>query len=416
VMFEKLTYTISNSMGKCSEEHSRRSYTPFSAEKSLAPYNIVIYDCGDDRKHLNDTARPFIRSYNSLQKRRDRRKDYEDDYVAALEDGRACFGKGDKKEKPFHSDVIQIGNRDDLGVTDSDFDVKVWRQYRLEGKEKEAASYVKKHLNTDPKVQEAIQILKEVAEEIAAGKYSNILVHGLIIHADEPNGTPHLDFRYSIFTENESRGVPWRISDNKGLAKMGFVTEKKKGDGKDDQEVYTALQKFRESVNSRIEEKMKEHGWDRKYIHEHRKHLSTAQYVAERTLADSEQKAKEMIDEAEVLFDEYMEEIETRKRKLEKEKQEFIEMRKNLSEFLSSDIAEKAYREYAAEQIKISAVDSLARQKKKRGGKISAPKPELGLELDHIDRQLGTINYNVEDEFDEFVDDERSDAYEREKY
>ena len=156
--------------GSTPEEHSRRSYTPFSAEKYLAPYNIVIYDCGDDRKHLNDTARPFIRSYNSLQKRGNRRKDYEDDYVTALEDGRACYGKGDKKEKPFHADVIQIGNRDDLGVTDRDFDVGVWRRYRLDGKEKEAASYVKKHLNKDPKVQEAIQILKEVAEEIAAGK------------------------------------------------------------------------------------------------------------------------------------------------------------------------------------------------------------------------------------------------------
>ena len=134
-------------------------------------------------------------------------KDYVDDYVAALEDGRACYGKGDKKEKQFHHDVIQIGNRDALGITDSDFDVKHWRELKRNGKKKEASGYVDKHLNKDRKVDEAIQILKEVAGEIRDGRYYNILVHGLIIHADESNGTPHLDFRYSFFTEGEKTGV-----------------------------------------------------------------------------------------------------------------------------------------------------------------------------------------------------------------
>lgn len=83
------------------------------------------------------TARPYIKIYNSRQKRNDRKKDYEDDYVAALEDGRACFGKGDKKEKPFHHDVIQIGNRDDLGITDSEFDVKHWRYLKRMEKDKD---------------------------------------------------------------------------------------------------------------------------------------------------------------------------------------------------------------------------------------------------------------------------------------
>ena len=122
------------------------------------------------------------------------------------------------------------------------------------------------------------------------GRYSNILVHGLIIHADEPNGTPHLDFRYSIFTEGEKTGVPWRISDHKGLAKMGFVTQTQKASGQDEPAMFTALQKFRESINVLIEEKMIEHGWERKYLNEHRKHLSTAQYEAEKTLTDAEQK------------------------------------------------------------------------------------------------------------------------------
>lgn len=72
--------------------------------------------------------------------------------MAALEDGRACFGKGDKKEKLFHHDVIQIGNREDFGVTDSDFDVHYWRELKKSGKLDAASKYVLEHLNKDGNV------------------------------------------------------------------------------------------------------------------------------------------------------------------------------------------------------------------------------------------------------------------------
>lgn len=338
-------YTISNTSGHCSEEHSRRSYIPFSADKVLTDCNVIIYDCGDDRQHLNDKARPYIQEYNSRQKRKDRKKDYEDDYVAALEDGRACFGKGDKKEKPFHHDVIQIGNREDFGVTDSDFDVHYWRELKKSGKLDAASKYVLEHLNKDAKVNEAIQILCEIAEEIRDNKdnkYSDILVHGLTVHCDEPNGTPHLDFRYSIFTDDEKTRVSWRVSDHKGLMKMGFTTETKSNDGQDTPEMFTALQKFRESINFRIEEKMKEHGWKRKILNEHRKHLSTAQYEAERTLVDAEDKAARVIEEAENLYNDYMDEIDAEKRKFDSDRNEFTERCRNLSGFLESDIGIEA--------------------------------------------------------------------------
>ena len=83
---------------------------------------------------------------------------------------------------------------------------------------------------------------------------------------------------------------------------MGFTTESKLVDGQDEPEMFTALQKFRESINTRIEEKMKEHGWERKYLNEHRKHLSTAQYEAERTLLDAEREAERVICEAEDIY------------------------------------------------------------------------------------------------------------------
>lgn len=390
-------YTISNTSGHCSEEHSRRSYIPFSADKVLTDCNVIIYDCGDDRQHLNDKARPYIQKYNSRQKRNDRKKDYEDDYVAALEDGRACFGKGDKKEKPFHHDVIQIGNREDFGITDSDFDVYYWRKLKKSGELDAASKYVLKHLNTDTKVNEVIQILCEIAEEIRDNKdnmYSNILVHGLTVHCDEPNGTPHLDFRYSIFTDNEKTGVPWRVSDHKGLAKMGFTTESKLVDGQDEPEMFTALQKFRESINTRIEEKMKEHGWERKYLNEHRKHLSTAQYEAERTIMEAEAEARRKLEEAEELYTDYMDEMEYERIKFDSEKKDFALLRKNLSGFLESEIGISAYHEYVEKQHLFD--NDERKQKGKHSGKTRAAYESSALPsvLKRIDSRLGEISEN----------------------
>ena len=400
-------YTISNTSGHCSEEHSRRSYIPFSADKVLTDCNVIIYDCGNDRQHLNDKARPYIQEYNNRQKHNNRKKDYEDDYVAALEDGRACFGKGDKKEKPFHHDVIQIGNREDFGITDKDFDVSYWRKLKKAGELDAASKYVLKHRNTDTKVNEAIQILCEIAEEIRDNKdnmYSNILVHGLTVHCDEPNGSPHLDFRYTIFTDNERTGVPWRVSDHKGLAKMGFTTESKLIDGQDEPEMFTALQKFRESINSRIEEKMAEHGWGRKYLNEHRKHLSTAQYEAERTLLDAEREAKRLICEAEDIYSYYMDEVEVERRKLKSDRDELASVRKNLSDFLESEIGIEAYRRYM-EACKVIHDDETIRRRK-RNGKIQATlySPDLPNTLRRIDSMLenkATDNYFSEDNLPE---------------
>ena len=400
-------YTISNTSGHCSEEHSRRSYIPFSADKVLTDCNVIIYDCGNDRQHLNDKARPYIQEYNNRQKRNNRKKDYEDDYVAALEDGRACFGKGDKKEKPFHHDVIQIGNREDFGITDKDFDVSYWRKLKKAGELDAASKYVLKHRNTDTKVNEAIQILCEIAEEIRDNKdnmYSNILVHGLTVHCDEPNGTPHLDFRYTIFTDNERTGVPWRVSDHKGLMKMGFTTESKSKDGQDEPEMFTALQKFRESINTRIEEKMKEHGWGRKYLNEHRKHLSTAQYEAERTLLDAEREAERVICEAEDIYSDYMDEVEVERRKLKTDRDELASVRKNLSDFLESEIGIEAYRRYM-EACKVIHDDETIRRRK-RNGKIQATlnSPDLPSALRRIDSVLenkATDNYFSEENLPE---------------
>ncbi len=345
------SYSISNSSGKISEYHSRRTYTPFSAEKSLADRNIVIYDCGDDRKHLNDVARSHIQAYNDKQKRNDRKKAYVDDYVSALESGIACYGKGEQREKPFHHDVIQVGNRENLGVTDADFDVECWRMLKREERFSEAAKYVKAHLNNDANRILMKQILVETMQEVLqecnpGGGYSNILVHGIVIHDDEPNGTCHCDMRYSIFTDGEKQGLSWRISDHKGLMKMGFRTDA----------TTTALQKFRESVNARIEEKMLRYGIQREVKNEHRKHLSSAQYEAMMKIKSAEKQAEEIINASKIDVQRCLDEIaddrvklneaymqyQTRKIELIDTLANTTSLEKNLSDFLKSDIGKKA--------------------------------------------------------------------------
>lgn len=292
------SYTISASSDNHAENHSRRAYTPFSAEASLSSRNIVIYDCGDDRTHFNEFFRDAIIDYNARQSRADRKKDL--DYLKALEDGREGYGTGDKKEKPFCHDVIQIGDRMTNGITDDSFNADYWRELKKKKKSDEAAAYVADHL---PKPgtekyriqQDLVDVLKEIAEEIRDNKdnmYNYILVHGLTIHFDEPNGTPHLDFRYTIYTDNEKSGLSRRVSLNKGLKKMGYVYTKDE----------PAIVKFREDIKKRIEYKMTERGYGREVKNEHRKHMSTAAYelekranIAEQRYAEAEKQISEIM-------------------------------------------------------------------------------------------------------------------------
>ncbi|MCR5475622.1 MAG: hypothetical protein K6F28_10535 [Lachnospiraceae bacterium] len=330
----KAEYTISASNDNHAETHSRRAYTPFSAEASLADKNIVIYDCGDDRTHFNDFFRPARIKYNEKQTRNDRKKDL--NYLEALEDGREGYGKGDKKEKPFYHDVIQIGDRNTNGITDDSFDVDHWRELKRANKFDEAAKYVKEHLpkertNHYKYQQQMIEVLKEIAEEIRCNKdnkYSNILVHGLIIHCDEPNGTPHLDFRYSIFTADEKTGVSTRISMNKGLKKMGYVFSKDN----------IPINQFREDIKDRIEIKMMERGFGRTIKNEHRKHLRPEVYELEQRAIKAEERAKaaEQKEEAIIRREQEVEEILTTAQKLKSLLETMFEKASNLIKVLNN--------------------------------------------------------------------------------
>lgn len=272
-------YSVSASQGMHSERHSRREYTPRSADRAMQKNNIVVYDCGDDRAHFNEFFRPAIEDYNARQTRADRKKSL--DYLSALEDGTEGYGKGDKHEKPFYHEVIQIGNRDKNGVTDSSFDVDHWRELKSQGRYDEASRYALAHENHSKEREDLTDCLRELAEEIRDnkdGRYSGILVHGLVIHRDEPNGTDHLDMRISFVTTGEKTGLDTRVSERKGLAAMGFKTTPQQ----------TALEQFRESIKDRLTEKMAARGYEREYLGQHRKHQPTEVYELEQRAGEAE--------------------------------------------------------------------------------------------------------------------------------
>lgn len=275
-------YSVSVANDDHAEEHSRRAYTPASAERSLSESNIVIFDCGNDRRAFNDFFEDAILAYNSKQKRADRKKSL--DYLSALESGQEGYGKGSKREKAFYHSVIQIGNRDTLGVTDSDFDVEHWKSLKRNHRWHEAEQYVKKHLNKSEDREQMTAVLKEIGDGLQE-KYPYCRFWGIIIHRDEPNGTDHMDVRYTIFTDGEKTGLSKRVSMNKGLAKMGFKTDKEK----------TALQHFQDAIKKDVEEAMKRRGYSRQYMSNTEKHMSTSMFKCLRDKQEA-QETKDALD------------------------------------------------------------------------------------------------------------------------
>ncbi len=75
---------------------------------------------------------------------------------------------------------------------------------------------------------------------------------------------------------------------NKGLKKMGYVYSKDE----------IPINKFREDIKDRIEEKMRERGFGREVKNEHRRHLKNAVYELEQRAVKAEQRYAEAQEKA----------------------------------------------------------------------------------------------------------------------
>ena len=206
--------TMSVSEDRVTENHSLRVGTlPKSADASLVDRNRYIFVSDMSyREQFNEHFKTYIDAYNSKQKRRDRRWDY--DYYQKLKDG--------GQVEPISSFVIQIGNRDSTcAITDVTFDAKEWRRLRDEVSIEAASAYVAKHLNTHPNVDTCANILEEVASHIT-DYFPNFVPTSLVIHMDEPSGTPHLDCNGFFIAHKEKRGLDVRCAKEAALKEMGY--------------------------------------------------------------------------------------------------------------------------------------------------------------------------------------------------
>lgn len=267
--------SLSVTQDTVAEYHSRRTYTPASAEASLADRNVHIYNPRHDngsivtyREQFNSLFADSIHRYNDKQKRKSRHMS--EDYWETLEGSK-------RKEKPVYSTVLQLGNRDTCGVTDVLFDAKHWRKLK-ETNPDEAAAYVQEHLDPRPQHDAAVACLIDIAEKFQSW-YPRLHIVSIVLHDDEPDGTPHVDINWVPVAGGEGEdtykgGMDTRCALNKALEQMGFD-----GRGYD-----YRIKHWQTDFKSRCESVMAEHDIEREYMHNEEKHqnITTYRIVKER--------------------------------------------------------------------------------------------------------------------------------------
>lgn len=247
------------------EAHDRRDYTPDNAEKSLADRNVEIIGCPSIKDAVNEFYGPAVERYNARQKRTDRKKSL--DYYGALLDGTEGYGVGASHEKPVYEYVLQVGNKDDNGVTDSNFDVEFWRAAKERGDYNKAAQYVKQHLNTDPDRAELKEILIDYAQKLPE-RYPNLHFLMMEYHDDEPGGTGHIHMMFTPFVNGQKTGLDTRVSMSGAFKSMGFVG------GPNEK----PLELWKNDLKDGLTEAMQARGYDRKFMSNTEEHLSVSNY------------------------------------------------------------------------------------------------------------------------------------------
>lgn len=254
----KGTFSISVSQGRVAHEHDDRDYTPKNAEWGLRLRNVCIKQTDDYHEAFNNLFRDSVIAYNEKQTRNDRKKSF--DYYSEIE-----TGKG--PEKAIYEYVFQIGNRDDLGITDNDFDFEKWRSLKRQGKFKSATKYVESHLNYDPRRDELKSILSDKMAELET-KYPQFHFWTIQGHDDEPGGTMHYHVAFTPVAAGYKNGLPVRDSLSKALLQMGYKTD----------ESGYGIQKWQNDIKDMIEAAMVKAGYKRQHINNTEAHLSVNQF------------------------------------------------------------------------------------------------------------------------------------------
>ena len=296
--------------GDVAECHDRREYTPPNAERSLRDRNVMLLDVGDFAEAVNAEFRDAILQYNKKQKRPDRHKSF--DYYGEV--------MKSKQQQPIYELVIGIGRRETCGVcvdpfdqveydrlldedeetgghAAADYDAAHFSEQRwlaLKAEDEDAASeYVLSRLATGAKGEAhdlARQILLEVGEALIKNRANKYGVSPLpkgfklllvVLHDDEPAGTPHLHVTFCPIAEGYKRGLGKRIGLAKALEEAGY-------EGRD------AMPKLYEHVRTDVMVPiLGKHDVRREYMNNHEMHYSVATYKEERRYLEAVESRRE---------------------------------------------------------------------------------------------------------------------------
>ena len=230
-------------------KHNNRNFIAENVDKDRTKNNVEYKKIPLEEAYhtLFDRA---LQRYNDKQKRADRKID---NYLEHIQKG--------KQEKPFYEIIVQVGNRDDMGVG-------------------------------SPNERLAKRILEDYLRRFEE-RNPNLFVFNAVLHMDE--ATPHLHIDFIPYTTRITRGLDTRVSMKKALEEQGFV-----GSGRSDTETMAWLQSEKESLASIMER----HGVEWEHQGNEREHLYVLEYKKEhrsKEVVELENEIKSLITTAEDL-------------------------------------------------------------------------------------------------------------------
>lgn len=219
-------------VGKGSVNHNSRKFKAENVDRERSHFNVDY--CNESIKkvyhRLFDEA---LKRYNDKQTRSDR---CIKNYYEKIQNS--------KQEKPFHELILQIGDKENMGVGSENGNL-------------------------------AKQILDEYFQEFQE-RNKNLYVFSAHLHMDE--ATPHLHIDFVPYTTGSKRGLDTRVSLKQALSALGF-----KGGTRHE----TELNQWVAAEKKQLASIMLEHGieWEQKGTHE--KHLSLLDF-------EKQERAKEV--------------------------------------------------------------------------------------------------------------------------
>ena len=220
----RLKRTISVMRGPGSLNHNRRSFTAENVDPERSSLNVVYRD-EPIQKVYHELFDEAVNRYNAKQKRKDR---CINDYYEHLRTG--------KQEKLFHELIVQIGNKDDMGV-----------------------------------LTENGKLAKELLDEYMQGfqeRNPTLRVFGAFLHMDE--ATPHLHIDFVPYVSGwKGKCLDTKVSLKQALKALGFA-----GGSKRESE----LNQWINAEKEQLAKVMERHGieWEQKGTHE--EHLSVLDF------------------------------------------------------------------------------------------------------------------------------------------